>query len=461
MSELIQLIRREILSLTQGVDNGPSREIEALKKQITQLSSDVSGLSIRVAQQQQSITSITAQLGTIDTRLSDISNRLTENERAIASITADVGGINNSVSALGQRVDAGEQRISELDTITNDLSVRASTLEADVGALRTDLAALNTRVTTELSDVRSSLSALTASLQALESAAVTSVGQGLEKTGNNVRVIAGNGMWFNSQNQLQLDLSGQMKGVGFDGSGMVAKIDTNYFRYDANGNITLSSTISDLPARTQTLEAMKIDAVAPPLAINESGGVRLLRLLYEASDLRVVNQVLALVNKVTMPSFRFPLELDSSANIVTLSSNYRMRTGQWSGDLEYQTPTLSWRVPVTVRLMRVNDWLLLSFDKFSTNGILPSGKFVMNFVTGLSPGWQTGSTQPSSTTDPMSTTFAAVQFVDGSNRVDAFRILGISEWVDGELEISNYGGTYAAHRNVDWAPMTIMYPCLG
>nr|BBJ69985.1 sigma-1 protein [Mammalian orthoreovirus 2] len=460
MLELQQLIRREILLLSTN-DNGASREIEEVKKQIKQLSTDVGRIRVELETQQRVINDVVARVTTLEAGYGDLSNRVLANERSISTLTASMGTVNASLSALGQRVDATEQRVTQLDTITTDLSGRTSVLERNVSTLSTDLAALNTRVTTELSLVRAEISSIVTRLTTLESSAITAVAQGLEKTGNTVRVIVGNGMWFNNQNQLQLDLSGQMKGVGFDGSGMIAKIDTNFFSYDSSGNITLNSNISGLPSRTANLESLKIDMVAAPLTINESGGSRLLRLLYDAVDFRVVNQAFTLSSRVAMPSFRFPLELDTSNNIVSLSSNYRIRTGQWSGRLEYQTPALSWGVNVTVKLMRVNDWLILSFPRFSTNGILASGKFVMNFVTGLSAGWQTGATAPSSTTDPLSTTFAAIQFVNGSTRIDAFRILGVSEWTDGELEISNYGGTYTAHTNVDWAPMTLMYPCLG
>nr|APE61634.1 sigma-1 [Mammalian orthoreovirus] len=460
MLELQQLIRREIFALTNS-DNGTAKGLEEVKKQVQQLSLDVSRLRIELASQQGVITDVVARVTALESGISDVSNRVAANERAISTLTANMGSVTNGLSALGQRVDVAEQGIVRLDTLTSDLASRTSTLESGVSTLTSDLASLNTRVTTELSDVHLNISQVSNRVTSLETTAVLTVGQGLEKDGNNIRVIAGNGMWFNNQNQLQLDLSGQMKGVGFDGAGMIAKIDTTYFNYNSSGQITLNNNISGLQGRTAALESLKIDVVAPPLAISESGGSRLLRLLYDAVDFRILNQVLMLSNRVAVPNFRFPLELDSSSNTVSLSSNYRIRTGQWSGQLEYQTPSLSWRVNVTVSLMRANDWLILSFPRFSTNGILPSGKLVMNFVTGLSPGWQTGATAPSTTTDPLSTTFAAIQFVDGNTRVDAFRILGISEWTDGELEISNYGGTYTAHTNVDWAPMTLMYPCLG
>nr|ALK02204.1 sigma-1 [Mammalian orthoreovirus] len=461
MSELQQLIRREILLLVTSNNNGVSKEIEEVKKQVKQLSNDVSRISHELSTQRGLIDGLVARVTTIESGMGDLGNRVTTNERSIVSITAELGTVSNSISALGQRVHVTEQGIARLDTVTSDLSGRTSILETNVSTLTTDLASLNTRVTTEMGSLTGRVDGLSGRLTSLESAAVTGVGQGLEKSGNTINVIVGNGMWFNGQNQLQLDLSGQRKGVGFDGSGMVAKIDTTYFSYDADGNITLNNNISGLQSRTASLEAIKIDAVAPPLVVNDSGGSRLLRLLYDTSDFRILNQAFALTNRVSMPTFRFPLELDTSSNIVTLSQNYRIKIGQWSGQLEYQAPNLTWRVPVTVNLMRVNDWLILSFSRFTTSAILASGKFVLNFVTGLPPGWPTGATAPSTTTDPLSTTFAAVQFINGSTRIDAFRILGISEWDAGELEISNYGGTYTAHTSIDWAPMTLMYPCLG
>nr|WND64010.1 sigma-1 protein [Mammalian orthoreovirus] len=461
MSELQQLIRREILLLTSSGSYGATRDIEEIQKQIKQLIGDVTRISNGLDTQQRAITELTAQLSTIESRIDDVSNRVATNERAISELSRNVGSIVDSVASLGGRLNDAEQGLARLDTVTNDLTSRASTLENELNVVRSDLAALNTRVTTELNSIHQDLSSQMGRLAALEAAAVTSVGQGLEKTGNMIKVIAGNGMWFNAQNQIQLDLSGQRKGVGFDGSGMIAKIDTNYFSYDASGNITLNSNISGLPTRTSALEAIKIDLAVPPLSIDTSGGIRSLRLLYDALDFKIVNQVLTLVNRASLPTFRFPLELDTATNVVSLGSNYRLRLGQWTGQLEYQATNLSWRINVTVQLMRVNDWLVLSFPRFSSSAILASGKFVINFVTGLSSGWQTGATVPSSTTDPLSTSFAAVQFINGSNRVDAFRILGVSEWTDGELEIVNYGGTYTAHTAVDWAPMTLMYPCMG
>nr|BCB97612.1 sigma-1 protein [Mammalian orthoreovirus] len=460
MLELQQLIRREIFALTNS-DNGTAKGLEEVKKQVQQLSLDVSRLRIELTSQQGIITDVAARVTALESGISDISNRVAASERVISTLTADMGSVVDGLSSLGQRVDAAEQGIVRLDTLTGDIVGRTSTLESGVSALTSDLASLNTRVTTELSDVRLNISQVNDRVALLEASAVLTVGQGLEKDGNNIRVIVGNGMCFNNQNQLQLDLSEQMKGVGLDGAGVIAKIDTTYFSYNSFGQITLNNNISGLQGRVATLELLRIDVVAPPLAISESGGSRLLGLLYDGQDFKLVNQYLTLSNRVAAPKARFPLELDSLSNTVSLSPNYRIRTGQWSGQLEYQTPSLSWRVNITVNLMRVNDWLILSFPRFSTNGILPSGKLVMSFVTGLSPGWDTGATAPSTTTNPLSTTFAAIQFVNGNSRVDAFRILGVSEWTDGELEISNYGGTYAAHTSVDWAPMTLMYPCLG
>nr|AAW58062.1 viral attachment protein sigma 1 [Mammalian orthoreovirus 2] len=460
MSDLVQLIRREILALVTTSDGG-AKEVEEIKKQIQQLRNDVDGINHKLSAQQGELASVTARVSAIESGFSALSNRVADQRASISQLSGDVGAINSSLSTLGNRIDAAEQGISQLVTRTDDLTSRTSTLEATSSSLTTDVASLNTRVTTELDDIRANATVISGRVDALERDVVTSVGQGLEKTGNSVKVIAGNGMWFNSQNQIQLDLSAQMKGVGFEGSGMIAKIDGTYFMYNSSGQITLKDNISGLPSRTSALESLRIDTVAPPLVVQESQGSRSLRLLYDAVDFRVVNQAFTLVTRASIPTYRFPLDYDASANIVTLSPNYRIRTGQWTGQLQYQTPTINWSVPVTVKLMRVNDWLILSFSRFSTGAILASGKFVLNFVPGLSAGWPTGSTEPSSTTDPLSTTFAAIQFVNGSSRVDAFRILGVTEWDAGELEISNYGGTYTAHTGVDWAPMTLMYPCLG
>nr|BBK26273.1 sigma1 [Mammalian orthoreovirus 2] len=460
MLELQQLIRREIFALTSS-DNGTAKGLEEVKKQVQQLNLDVSRLRIELTSQQGIITDMVARITALESGISDIGNRVAASERAISTLTTDMGSVVNGLSSLGQRIDAAGQGIVRLDMLTGDLIGRTSTLESGLSTLTSDLASLNTRVTTELSDVRLNVSQVDDRITLLEASAVLTVGQGLEKDGNNIRVITGNGICFDNQNQLQLDLSEQMKGVGFDGASIIAKIDTTYFSYNSSGQITLNNDISGLQGRVDTLESLKIDVVAPPLSISESGGSRFLGLLYDGKDFKLVNQFLTLSNRVAAPKSRFPLELDSLSNTVSLSSNYRIRTGQWSGQLKYQTPSLAWRVNVTVNLMRVNDWLILSFPRFSTNGILASGKFVMSFVTGLSPGWATSATAPSTTTNPLSTTFAAIQFVNGDSRVDAFRILGVSEWTDGELEISNYGGTYAAHTKVDWAPMTLMYPCLG
>nr|5MHS_A Chain A, Outer capsid protein sigma-1 [Mammalian orthoreovirus 1 Lang]5MHS_B Chain B, Outer capsid protein sigma-1 [Mammalian orthoreovirus 1 Lang]5MHS_C Chain C, Outer capsid protein sigma-1 [Mammalian orthoreovirus 1 Lang] len=161
----------------------------------------------------------------------------------------------------------------------------------------------------------------------------------------------------------------------------------------------------------------------------------------------------------SLPTYRYPLELDTANNRVQVADRFGMRTGTWTGQLQYQHPQLSWRANVTLNLMKVDDWLVLSFSQMTTNSIMADGKFVINFVSGLSSGWQTGDTEPSSTIDPLSTTFAAVQFLNNGQRIDAFRIMGVSEWTDGELEIKNYGGTYTGHTQVYWAPWTIMYPC--
>ncbi|AGG40204.1 sigma1 [Mammalian orthoreovirus 2] len=466
MSELQQLIRREILLLATSSTNGSLKEIEEIKKQVKQLGNDVSRISNELSTQRGLIDGLTARVTTIESGMGSLGNRVTVNERSIASITAELGAVSGSVSSLGQRIDVAEQGIAGLDTIT---SVYLSTaehpyMETRVPILTNDLTSLNTRVKPRVrrnADESIDEDCRWAIDLHIENSAVTGVGQGLEKTGNIIRVIAGNGGWFNAQNQLQLDLSGQRKGVRGLMDRECCKDYTTYFNYDANGNITLNNNISGLQSRTASLKRQIVWCAATLQEVNDLNGSRLLRLLYDASDFRVVNQAFTLTNRVSMPTFRFPLELDTSSNIVTLSQNYRIRTGQWSGQLEYQAPGLTWRVPVTVNLMRVDDWLILSFSRFTTGAILSSGKFVLNFVTGLPPGWPTGATAPSTTTDPLSTTFAAVQFINESDRTDAFRILGISEGNAGELEILNYGGTYTAHTSIDWARMTLMYPCLG
>nr|QOI91207.1 attachment protein [Mammalian orthoreovirus] len=462
MSDLLQLIRREILLFAGNGESASSkREIEEIKKQIKDIVADV----IRISNV---VDSIKGQLGELSTRVSAAESGISQNshridglERDVSSISNSISGIDSRLSELGNRVDATERRVGHLDAVTGNLTERTSRLESEVSTITSDLGSLNTRVTTELNDVRGAISSMDGRLSTLEAEAVTSVGKGLQKDGNSVRVIVGTGMWFDQNNALQLFLSNQQKGLGFVGNGMVVKIDTQYFSFDNNGNITLNSNISGLPLRTDSLEASRIDVVAAPLAIQSTGSTRLLRLMYEAVDFVITNDVLTLRNRSSMPTFKFPLELNSADNSVSIHRNYRIRLGQWSGLLEYHTPNLRWNTPITVNLMRVDDWLVLSFNRFSTRVILASGKFVLNFVTGLSPGWATGSTEPSTTTNPLSTTFAAVQFVNGSSRIDAFRILGVANWTDGELEVANYGGTYTDHTSVDWAPMTIMYPCMG
>nr|AAA47268.1 sigma-1 protein [Reovirus sp.] len=462
MSDLVQLIRREILLLTGNGESANSKhEIEEIKKQIKDISADVNRISNIVDSIQGQLGGLSVRVSAIESGVSENGNRIDRLERDVSGISASVSGIDSRLSELGDRVNVAEQRIGQLDTVTDNLLERASRLETEVSAITNDLGSLNTRLTTELNDVRQTIAAIDTRLTTLETDAVTSVGQGLQKTGNSIKVIVGTGMWFDRNNVLQLFLSNQQKGLGFIDNGMVVKIDTQYFSFDSNGNITLNNNISGLPARTGSLEASRIDVVAPPLVIQSTGSTRLLRLMYEAVDFVVTNNVLTLRNRSVTPTFKFPLELNSADNSVSIHRNYRIRLGQWSGQLEYHTPSLRWNAPVTVNLMRVDDWLILSFTRFSTSGILASGKFVLNFVTGLSPGWATGSTEPSTTTNPLSTTFAAIQFINGSSRVDAFRILGVAEWNAGELEITNHGGTYTAHTNVDWAPMTIMYPCLG
>nr|AKA19616.1 sigma-1 protein [Mammalian orthoreovirus] len=465
-ASLITEIRKIVLQLTTTGNGSQSKEIEEIKKQIKVNTDDIritntklDGLGRQIADISNSVSTIESRLGEVDSRLVDITTQVTQLSNSVSQNT-------QNISSLGDRVNAIEPRVDGLDTVTSDLARRTSTLETDVGSLRSELAALTTRVTTEVARLdglinsgQTSISELATRLSAAESLMVTTAGQGLQKTGNTLNVIVGNGMWFNSSNQLQLDLSGQSKGVGFVGTGMVAKIDTNYFAYNSNGEITLVSQINGLPARVSTLEAVKIDSILPPLIVREASGVRTLSFGYDTSDFTIINSVLSLRSHLTLPTYRYPLELDTANNRVQVADRFGMRTGTWTGQLQYQHPQLSWRANVTVNLMKVDDWLVLSFSQMTTNSIMADGKFVINFVSGLSSGWQTGETQPSSTVDPLSTTFAAVQFLNNGQRIDAFRIMGVSEWTDGELEIKNYGGTYAGHTQVYWAPWTIMYPC--
>nr|AXQ05092.1 sigma 1 [Mammalian orthoreovirus] len=465
-ASLITEIRRIVLQLSVSSNGSQSKEIEEIKKQVQVNANDIRAANIKLDGLGRQITDISDSISTIESRLGEMDNRLVGISSQVTQLSNSISQNTQSISSLGDRINAVEPRVDSLDTVTSNLTGRTSTLEADVGSLRTELAALTTRVTTEVTRLDSlinsgqnSIGELSARLSTVETSMVTTAGQGLQKNGNTLNVIVGNGMWFNSSNQLQLDLSGQSKGVGFVGTGMVAKIDTNYFAYNSNGEITLVSQINGLPARVSTLESAKIDSVLPPLTIREASGVRTLSFGYDTSDFTIINSVLSLRSRLTLPTYRYPLELDTANNRVQVADRFGMRTGTWTGQLQYQHPQLSWRANVTLNLMKVDDWLVLSFSQMTTNSIMADGKFVINFVSGLSSGWQTGDTEPSSTIDPLSTTFAAVQFLNNGQRIDAFRIMGVSEWTDGELEIKNYGGTYTGHTQVYWAPWTIMYPC--
>nr|ALP32247.1 sigma-1 protein [Mammalian orthoreovirus] len=466
-ASLISEIRRIVLQLTQSNNGSIDKELKEIKKQVEINVTDIRNTNLRLDGIRGQVDGISDSVAAIERRLGEVDGRLVAITNQLTQLSNSVGQNTQDISSMGNRLDAIEPRVDDLDTLTYNLAGRTSTLEADVGGIRTELSALTTRVTTEVARLdalisagQTSLTGLSSRLDAAEAAMVTTAGQGLRKDGNTLNVIVGNGMWFNNSNQLQLDLSGQAKGVGFEGSGMVAKIDTNYFSYNSNGEITLVSQINGLPARVSSLESLKIDTILPPLTVREASGIRTLSLGYDTSDFTIINSVLALRSRLTLPTYRYPLELDASNNRVQIAERFGMRTGSWTGQLQYQHPQLSWQTSVTVNLMKVDDWLVLSFAQMTTNGIMADGKFVINFVSGLSSGWQTGETQPSSTTDPLSTTFAAVQFLNASgNRVDAFRIMGVSEWTDGELEIKNYGGTYTGHTQVYWAPWTIMYPC--
>nr|ALK02149.1 sigma-1 [Mammalian orthoreovirus] len=465
-ASLITEIRKVVLQLSASNNGSQSKEIEEIKKQVKTNADDIRAANTKLDVLARQIVDISNSVSTIESRLGEMDNRFVGISNQITQLSNSVSQNTQGISSLGDRVNAIEPRVDSLDTVAANLTGRTSTLETDVRSIRTELATLTTRVTTEIARLEGlinngqvSIGELSTRLSAVETSMVTTAGQGLQKIGNTLNVIVGNGMWFNSSNQLQLDLSGQSKGVGFVGTGMVAKIDTNYFAYNSNGEITLVSQINGLPARVSTLESVKIDSILPPLTVREASGVRTLSFGYDTSDFTIINSVLSLRSHLTLPTYRYPLELDTANNRVQVADRFGMRTGTWTGQLQYQHPQLSWRANVTLNLMKVDDWLVLSFSQMTTNSIMADGKFVINFVSGLSSGWQTGETQPSSTIDPLSTTFAAVQFVNNGQRIDAFRIMGVSEWTNGELEIKNYGGTYIGHTQVYWAPWTIMYPC--
>nr|QVY10319.1 sigma-1 [Mammalian orthoreovirus] len=466
-ASLISEIRRIVLQLTQSNNGSINKELKEIKEQVEINATDIRNTNLKLDGIRGQVTSISDSIAAIERRLGEVDGRFVVIANQITQLSNSVGQNTQDISALGDRLNVVEPRIDDLDTFASNLVGRTSTLEADVRGIRTELSALTTRVTTEVARLdalisagQSSLTSLSSRLDAVEAAMITTAGRGLRKDGNTLNIIVGDGMWFDNSNQLQLDLSNQAKGVGFEGGGVVAKIDTNYFSYNSNGEITLVGQINGLPARVSTLESLKIDTVLPPLTVSEADGARNLGLGYETDDFTVTNSMLSLRSRLTLPTYRYPLELDASINRVQIAERFGMRVGSWTGQLQYQHPQLNWQANVTINLMKVDDWLVLSFTQMTTSGIMADGKFTINFSAGLSSGWQTGETQPSSITDPLSTTFAAVQYLKANGtRVDAFRIMGVSEWVDGELEIKNYGGTYTGHTQVYWAPWTIMYPC--
>nr|AXU41749.1 sigma1 [synthetic construct] len=462
-ASLITEIRKIVLQLSVSSNGSQSKEIEEIKKQVQVNVDDIRAANIKLDGLGRQIADISNSISTIESRLGEMDNRLVGISSQVTQLSNSVSQNTQSISSLGDRINAVEPRVDSLDTVTSNLTGRTSTLEADVGSLRTELAALTTRVTTEVTRLdglinsgQNSIGELSTRLSNVERTAVTSAGAPLSIRNNHMTMGLNDGLTL-SGNNLAIRLPGNT-GLNIQNGGLQFRFNTDQFQI-VNNNLTLKSQINELPSRVSTLESAKIDSVLPPLTVREASGVRTLSFGYDTSDFTIINSVLSLRSRLTLPTYRYPLELDTANNRVQVADRFGMRTGTWTGQLQYQHPQLSWRANVTLNLMKVDDWLVLSFSQMTTNSIMADGKFVINFVSGLSSGWQTGDTEPSSTIDPLSTTFAAVQFLNNGQRIDAFRIMGVSEWTDGELEIKNYGGTYTGHTQVYWAPWTIMYPC--
>nr|AXU41746.1 sigma1 [synthetic construct] len=377
--------------------------------------------------------------------VSDAQLAISRLESSTGALQTVVNGLDSSVTQLGARVGQLETGLAELRVDHDNLVARVDTAERNIGSLTTELSTLTLRVTSIQADFESRISTL-------ERTAVTSAGAPLSIRNNRMTMGLNDGLTL-SGNNLAIRLPGNT-GLNIQNGGLQFRFNTDQFQI-VNNNLTLKTTVFDsINSRTGAIEQSYVASAVTPLRLNSS--TKVLDMLIDSSTLEI-NSSGQLTVRSTSPNLRYPIA-DVSGGI-GMSDRFGMRTGTWTGQLQYQHPQLSWRANVTLNLMKVDDWLVLSFSQMTTNSIMADGKFVINFVSGLSSGWQTGDTEPSSTIDPLSTTFAAVQFLNNGQRIDAFRIMGVSEWTDGELEIKNYGGTYTGHTQVYWAPWTIMYPC--
>nr|AXU41748.1 sigma1 [synthetic construct] len=461
-ASLITEIRKIVLQLSVSSNGSQSKEIEEIKKQVQVNVDDIRAANIKLDGLGRQIADISNSISTIESRLGEMDNRLVGISSQVTQLSNSVSQNTQSISSLGDRINAVEPRVDSLDTVTSNLTGRTSTLEADVGSLRTELAALTTRVTTEVTRLdglinsgQNSIGELSTRLSNVETSMVTTAGRGLQKNGNTLNVIVGNGMWFNSSNQLQLDLSGQSKGVGFVGTGMVVKIDTNYFAYNSNGEITLVSQINELPSRVSTLEQSYVASAVTPLRLNSS--TKVLDMLIDSSTLEI-NSSGQLTVRSTSPNLRYPIA-DVSGGI-GMSPNYRFRQSMWIGIVSYSGSGLNWRVQVNSDIFIVDDYIHICLPAFDGFSIADGGDLSLNFVTGLLPPLLTGDTEPAFHNDVVTygAQTVAIGLSSGGAPQYMSKNLWVEQWQDGVLRLRVEGGGSITHSNSKWPAMTVSYP---
>nr|AXU41747.1 sigma1 [synthetic construct] len=381
--------------------------------------------------------------------VSDAQLAISRLESSTGALQTVVNGLDSSVTQLGARVGQLETGLAELRVDHDNLVARVDTAERNIGSLTTELSTLTLRVTSIQADFESRISTL-------ETSMVTTAGRGLQKNGNTLNVIVGNGMWFNSSNQLQLDLSGQSKGVGFVGTGMVVKIDTNYFAYNSNGEITLVTTVFDsINSRTGAIEQSYVASAVTPLRLNSS--TKVLDMLIDSSTLEI-NSSGQLTVRSTSPNLRYPIA-DVSGGI-GMSPNYRFRQSMWIGIVSYSGSGLNWRVQVNSDIFIVDDYIHICLPAFDGFSIADGGDLSLNFVTGLLPPLLTGDTEPAFHNDVVTygAQTVAIGLSSGGAPQYMSKNLWVEQWQDGVLRLRVEGGGSITHSNSKWPAMTVSYP---
>nr|QJE50383.1 Sigma 1 [Phocid orthoreovirus 1] len=481
---LVADLRTDVNSL-RGIVSGLDASVDKIESTvsehgsaITRLDQNISSLGQDLVDLRQSVDGLRSEVNDHSGQLADHDARLDSNRESIAAnasaLTAlsrevsqlrnDLTPLTSDVASLQSRLDAISATVASHTTSLSDGDRRISQLET---AVTQATPIINRLVTHEISNVSSPLAINNGilSLSLTDPFTASSAGLGLRLLPNSCLEVRSSG--------LSVKVWGVNAGVALHNDGLYVKLAERYTGLQlADGGLKVfveDSTLgfrdkrlaladaykNPINNRITTLENLKVTTWSAPL--RRTGTT--VALLYEGADFQLDDSSQLALRPAPRTTYSFPLVMDESSRTLSLSSGYRYRHGQWRGQAVY-SHTAGTRITAecVIDLFISPDRIHLTFHRMEFDRSYPmNGKWSFNFVTGLT-GLFISDLQPPSDALPYDACIAPCRFSLNHSSSDAFRALHFSDFTEGELELSDVGGTYATNDRVVFFAFSLSYP---